>query len=133
MLYSSGTTGQPKGIERPLSGKQIDDPSAATMATMLRTLLGMDEHSVYLCPAPLYHSAGLSWSSGTHELGGTVVVMEKFDAEQFLALVETRGRHPHAGRPHHAGSPYETACSRSGNATTIRACSVSSMRPPPAL
>jgi long-chain acyl-CoA synthetase len=89
MLYSSGTTGQPKGIERPLSGKQIDDPSAATMATVLRTLLGMDEHSVYLCPAPLYHSAGLSWSSGTHELGGTVVVMEKFDAEQLLALVES--------------------------------------------
>jgi long-chain acyl-CoA synthetase len=88
MLYSSGTTGRPKGIERPLRGKQIDDPSAATMATTLRMLLGMDEHSIYLCPAPLYHAAGLQWSSGTHELGGTVVVMEKFDAEQFLALVE---------------------------------------------
>ena len=88
MLYSSGTTGRPKGIERPLRGKQIDDPSAPVMAGTLRTLLGMDEHSVYLCPAPLYHAAGLQWSAGTHELGGTVVVMEKFDAEQFLALVE---------------------------------------------
>ena len=88
MLYSSGTTGRPKGVERPLRGLQIDDPSAATMASTLRTLLGMTERSVYLCPAPLYHAAGLVWSSGTHELGGTVVVMEKFDAEQFLALVE---------------------------------------------
>jgi long-chain acyl-CoA synthetase len=88
MLYSSGTTGRPKGIERPLRGTQIDDPSAPVMAGTLRTLLGMDEHSVYLCPAPLYHAAGLQWSAGTHELGGTVVVMEKFDAEQFLALVE---------------------------------------------
>jgi acyl-CoA synthetase (AMP-forming)/AMP-acid ligase II len=87
MLYSSGTTGQPKGIERPLSGVQIDDPSATGMASVLRSMLGMDEHSVYLCPAPLYHAAGLQWSSGTHELGGTVVLMEKFDAEQFLALV----------------------------------------------
>jgi len=88
MLYSSGTTGRPKGVERPLCGLQIDDPSAATMATTLRRLLGMTEQSVYLCPAPLYHAAGLVWSSGTHELGGAVVVMEKFDAEQFLALVE---------------------------------------------
>jgi long-chain acyl-CoA synthetase len=88
MLYSSGTTGQPKGIERPLSGLQIDDPAGMAMAGLLRSMLGMTEQSIYLCPAPLYHAAGLQWSSGTHELGGTVVVMEKFDAEQFLALVE---------------------------------------------
>jgi long-chain acyl-CoA synthetase len=88
MLYSSGTTGQPKGIERPLSGLQIDDPAAMVMAGLLRSMLGMTERSVYLCPAPLYHAAGLQWSAGTHELGGTVVVMEKFDAEQLLVLVE---------------------------------------------
>jgi long-chain acyl-CoA synthetase len=88
MLYSSGTTGRPKGIERPLSGLQIDDPASMLMAGLLRSMLGMTEQSVYLCPAPLYHAAGLQWSAGTHELGGTVVVMEKFDAEQLLALVE---------------------------------------------
>jgi long-chain acyl-CoA synthetase len=87
MLYSSGTTGRPKGIERPLSGLQIDDPASMLMAGLLRSMLGMTEQSVYLCPAPLYHAAGLQWSAGTHELGGTVVVMEKFDAEQLLALV----------------------------------------------
>jgi acyl-CoA synthetase (AMP-forming)/AMP-acid ligase II len=88
MLYSSGTTGRPKGVERPLSGLQIDDPAGSAMAGLLRSMLGMSEQSVYLCPAPLYHAAGLQWSAGTHELGGTVVVMEKFDAEQLLALVE---------------------------------------------
>ena len=88
MLYSSGTTGRPKGIQRRLSGLQIDDPNAAGMARTLTALLGMDESSVYLCPAPLYHAAGLQWSAGTHELGGTIVVMEKFDEEQFLRLVE---------------------------------------------
>jgi len=41
-----------------------------------------------LCPAPLYHSAGLFWSAGTHELGGTVVIMERFDPERFLAVIE---------------------------------------------
>jgi long-chain acyl-CoA synthetase len=88
MLYSSGTTGRPKGIERPLQGKQIDDPTSPGMGLTLEMLFGMDESSIYLCPAPLYHAAGLQWSSGTHELGGTVVVMERFDAEEFLKVVE---------------------------------------------
>jgi long-chain acyl-CoA synthetase len=88
MLYSSGTTGRPKGIERPLRGQQIDDPTSPGMGLTLKMLFGMDESSIYLCPAPLYHAAGLQWSSGTHELGGTVVVMERFDAEEFLKLVE---------------------------------------------
>jgi long-chain acyl-CoA synthetase len=88
MLYSSGTTGQPKGIKRRLSGNQIDDPDAIGMGTTVQFLLGVEPTSVYLCPAPLYHAAGLQWSAGVHEVGGTVVVMEKFDAEEFLALVE---------------------------------------------
>ena len=88
MLYSSGTTGRPKGIRRPLTGLQIDDPAAVGVSMLERMLLGMDDSSVYLCPAPLYHAAALQWSAGVHEMGGTVVVMERFDAEQFLALVE---------------------------------------------
>jgi len=88
MLYSSGTTGRPKGIKRPLSGLQLDDPEVKGVSTAERMLLGMDESSVYLCPAPLYHSAGLQWSAGVHEMGATLVVMERFDAEDFLQLVE---------------------------------------------
>ncbi|ONH58996.1 acyl-CoA synthetase [Frankia sp. CcI49] len=88
MLYSSGTTGRPKGIRRPLSGRSVDDPENVGTSTLERALFGMDETSVYLCPAPLYHAAGLQWSAGVHELGGTVVVLEKFDAEGMLAVIE---------------------------------------------
>ncbi len=88
MLYSSGTTGQPKGIRRPLSGKTIDDPERTGIASLERFLLGMDETSVYLSPAPLYHAAPLTWGAGVHELGGTIVIMEKFDEAKFLDCVE---------------------------------------------
>ena len=88
MLYSSGTTGRPKGIRRPPQDKAFDDPTIQGVSTLERMLLGMDENTVYLCPAPLYHSAALLWSAGVHEMGGTLVVMEKFDAAAFLRLVE---------------------------------------------
>ena len=88
MLYSSGTTGQPKGIRRQLSGLQIDDPERGSLTMLMRYLLGMDENSVYLSPAPLYHSAPLQWCAGAHELGSTVVVMEKFDAAKYLEYIE---------------------------------------------
>lgn len=88
MLYSSGTTGRPKGIRRPLTGLRVDDPAAPRTSTFAAGLLGMGPESVYLMPAPLYHAAALQFSVGTQELGGTVVVMAKFDAERFLELVE---------------------------------------------
>jgi long-chain acyl-CoA synthetase len=88
MLYSSGTTGRPKGIRRPLVGLQMDDPSLMGISMMEAALLGMSESTVYLCPAPLYHAAALQWSAGAHELGGTVVIMEKFDAATFLRIVQ---------------------------------------------
>jgi len=88
MLYSSGTTGQPKGIKRPLSGLAINDPGRTGIAMLERFLLGMDEHSVYLSPAPLYHSAPLNWGGGVHELGGTLVIMDRFDPATFLEYVE---------------------------------------------
>ena len=87
MLYSSGTTGQPKGIKRPLSGAQIDDPPDPG-STAMAQLLGIENASIYLCPAPLYHAAALQWSAAMHAVGATVVVMEKFDAEQMLRLIE---------------------------------------------
>ena len=88
MLYSSGTTGRPKGIRRELSGLQINDPERSSLTMLMRYLLEMDENSVYLSPAPLYHSAPLQWCGGMHELGGTVIVMERFDAAKFLECVE---------------------------------------------
>ncbi|MFC0530009.1 acyl-CoA synthetase [Phytohabitans kaempferiae] len=88
LLYSSGTTGRPKGVIHALPDVEVDDPAGGLVAQLERGLLGMDDTSVYLSPAPLYHAAPLSWSGAVHELGGTAVVMERFDAEQYLALVE---------------------------------------------
>ncbi|WP_420637682.1 AMP-binding protein [Candidatus Poriferisocius sp.] len=91
MLYSSGTTGRPKGILRPLTGLNVDDAGLSGIGMLANLLLGMDENSVYLTPAPLYHSAPLIWSAGVHELGGTLVIMDRFDAQGFLDCVERYG------------------------------------------
>ena len=88
MLYSSGTTGRPKGVKRALTGVEVHDASLSGIGMLEHYLLGMDENSVYLSPAPLYHSAPLMWTAGVHELGGTAVVMDRFDPERFLAYVE---------------------------------------------
>jgi long-chain acyl-CoA synthetase len=88
MLYSSGTTGRPKGIRRALGSLEITDDGLVGISMLERGLFGMSDASVYLCPAPLYHSAALQWSAGVHEMGATLVIMEKFDAAGFLALIE---------------------------------------------
>jgi fatty-acyl-CoA synthase len=88
MLYSSGTTGRPKGIKRPLPDRQIDQVDEATAAAPARGRYGMSKDTVYLSPAPLYHAAPLAYSAGVQALGGTVVVMEKFDAAECLAAIE---------------------------------------------
>lgn len=87
MLYSSGTTGRPKGIRRPFVP---DMPIAVEtpMTQMARNRFEMSEKSVYLSPAPLYHAGPLRWAMMVHRLGGTVVIMERFNAEQALALIE---------------------------------------------
>jgi fatty-acyl-CoA synthase len=86
MLYSSGTTGQPKGIERPLTEATIDDPYP--LPALLGGMFSMTADTIYLSPAPLYHAAPLGFTAVTQSLGGTVVVMEKFDALQALRSVE---------------------------------------------
>ena len=86
MFYSSGTSGYPKGIVRQLSGEPFT--GRTPMAPILGGLFGMGPDTVYLSPGPLYHAAPLGWSMGVQGLGGTTVVMERFDAEQALALIE---------------------------------------------
>jgi len=85
MLYSSGTTGQPKGILRPLP----DNPAATPLPLMefIKFLFGFREGMVYLSPAPLYHSAPQASVSAALRLGATCVIMEHFDAAHYLDLV----------------------------------------------
>src|SRR3984957_10155409 len=86
MLYSSGTTGQPKGVLRELPVLAPDDP--LPVMDFVRAMFGFRAGMTYLNPAPLYHSAPQASVSATLRLGATAVVMEHFDAEQWLALVE---------------------------------------------
>ncbi len=86
MLYSSGTTGRPKGVLQPLKHEPI-----TTLHPLLKLLavdmIGMNADSVYLSPAPLYHAAPLRFSMLSAAVGATAVIMEKFDAELYLNLV----------------------------------------------
>ncbi|MFM1982591.1 MAG: hypothetical protein RJB22_1310 [Pseudomonadota bacterium] len=87
MLYSSGTTGRPKGVRIPLpEDPAIDQSNSLVMLAM--GLFRFTPDSIYLSPAPLYHAAPLRWSMTVHKIGGTVVMMKKFDAEQALAAIE---------------------------------------------
>ena len=86
MLYSSGTTGRPKGVKVPLRGVPLGNPD--TLYLLVTGLFGANEETVYLCPAPLYHAAPLRYSLQVQRAGGTVVVMEHFDAAEALAAIE---------------------------------------------
>ncbi|MDR2991457.1 MAG: acyl-CoA synthetase [Burkholderiaceae bacterium] len=87
LLYSSGTTGRPKGIRRPLKpADQRGQPDPKTEIWKRR--FSFDQHTVYLSPGPLYHAAPLRFTLNTLACGGTCVLMRKFDPEAALALIE---------------------------------------------
>ena len=88
MLYSSGTTGRPKGVLKALPEVAPWQLSPEEQAVAARTAFGFDEHTVYLSPAPLYHAAPLGFCRRVLARGGTVVIMDRFDAAASLDAIE---------------------------------------------
>jgi acyl-CoA synthetase (AMP-forming)/AMP-acid ligase II len=86
LLYSSGTTGRPKGVRRALPGGTIGEPQPA--AARLTARYGFSPDTKYLSPAPLYHAAPLGYNLAVQTYGGTSIVMEHFDAEDALHQIE---------------------------------------------
>lgn len=89
MVYSSGTTGRPKGIRLPLPTGDVT--ASHMLAELSATAYGTGPDSIYLSPAPLYHTAPLAYTTSCHRLGATVVVMPRFEPEAALAAIERFG------------------------------------------
>jgi fatty-acyl-CoA synthase len=85
-LYSSGTTGRPKAIKTELPLHPIGTPPA--IVPLFERLYGFGQDTVYLSPAPLYHSAPLRFNMAVQRLGGTTIVMDRFDGASALELIE---------------------------------------------
>lgn len=86
MLYSAGTTGRPKGVYLPPQDDDVNTPPL--LVDSLGSAFGFSAETVYLSPSPLYHAAPLHWNLTNIYQGGTSVIMEKFDPERALALIE---------------------------------------------
>jgi acyl-CoA synthetase (AMP-forming)/AMP-acid ligase II len=86
MVYSSGTTGRPKGVKIPLTGGPAD--GEYPFVPMNRQRYGFEQEMIYLSPAPLYHTAPLVTTMVTHRIGGTTVILEHFTPESALEAIQ---------------------------------------------
>ncbi len=88
MLYSSGTTGRPKAVRRPLPEDGQGSWAQKVLEYSLVQRYDMTQDSVYLSPAPLYHAAGVNYTMAVHRVGAASIMMAKFDAESVLRMIE---------------------------------------------
>ncbi|GAB3293936.1 AMP-binding protein [Epidermidibacterium keratini] len=87
MLYSSGTTGKPKGVRQPLPEESVKSDGDGAL-NVVAPIFGFGDQTRYLSPAPLYHAAPLRYSGQIQVWGGTVYVMPRFDAEDALRQID---------------------------------------------
>jgi long-chain acyl-CoA synthetase len=88
MVYTSGTTGRPKGVKRPLTGADPYDVPLASSGFFAGFGIKPFDDNVHICGSPLYHTAVLNFVTISIQLGHTAVVMGKFDAEEMLRLID---------------------------------------------
>ncbi|HEX6353712.1 acyl-CoA synthetase [Actinophytocola sp.] len=96
MLYTSGTTGRPKGVRRPLTGANPDE--VPPMTTWFFGIFGLGPFGdhVHLCGSPMYHTAVLNFVAHSVQLGHTAVLMDRWRPEEMLRLIEKyRVTHSH--------------------------------------
>jgi len=96
MVYTSGTSGRPKGVRRPLTGEDPDQPPLAATWFFGIFSLAPGDGNVHLCCSPLYHTAVLNFATISLQLGHPVVLMDRFDPEDLLARIDLhRVTHTH--------------------------------------
>jgi long-chain acyl-CoA synthetase len=88
MLYSSGTTGRPKAVRRPLPTDGNGSWAQKVLEQALSQRYAMTPSSLYLSPAPLYHAAGVNYTMAVQRVGAASILMRKFDAEAVLRLIQ---------------------------------------------
>lgn len=91
MLYSSGTTGRPKAVRRPLPTDGSGSWAQNVLEHALSQRYAMTPSSIYLSPAPLYHAAGVNYTMAVHRVGAASILMRGFDAESVLSLIAEHG------------------------------------------
>jgi long-chain acyl-CoA synthetase len=96
MVYTSGTTGKPKGVKRPLTGADPDAVPMAASGFFGQFGIKPFDDNVHICGSPLYHTAVLNFVGISIQLGHKVVLMDRFDAEEMLRLIDRhRVTHSH--------------------------------------
>lgn len=90
MNYTSGTTGHPKGVKRDLAPEEVSPDDIFALMTIFLGMFGIqaEDGNVHICGSPLYHTAPLIHSTIALHDGHAVVLMEKWDAEDMLRLID---------------------------------------------